>query len=246
MMSENSLCTRPPALSEEELYFALDEVAEETTLEHLAACAYCRSQLEKLEAFDEELIAPLYRFNCPSPSEVSQYHLNLFLDEPSRARIALHLEKCSLCQTELVTLENFLSKEAEAEQDEKTLYPDFQSSFAKPKTILFPSPVLAPQRAVRGSESGAILAKAGTTSIRIQLKQSDDEENRLSLQLSSSDVNWKEAMVILFQEEAVKSVQTMPKNLICEFTLSSLSPISLHIIAEDKTFIEFKDIAVET
>jgi hypothetical protein len=243
-MSENSLCTRPPALSEEELYFALDEVAEETTLEHLAACAYCRSQLEKLETFDEELIAPLYRFDCPVPSEVSQYHLNLFLDEPSRARIALHLEKCSLCQTELAILEDFLKPEAE--KDEKTLYPDFQSSLAKPKTILFPSPVLAPQRAVRGSESGAILAKAGTTSIRIQLKQSDDEENRLSLQLSSSDVNWKEAMVILFQEEAVKSVQTMPRNLICEFTLSSLSPISLHIIAEDKTFIEFKDIAVET
>jgi hypothetical protein len=245
-MSENNHCTMPPALSEEELYFALDGVAENSTLGHLAACDYSRSEFAKLEAFDEALIAPLYRFDCPSPSEISHYHLNLFLDESNRAQIALHLEKCSLCQTDLATLENFLDKEPEAEQNEKTLYPDFQASLAKPKTILFPVPVLAPQSAVRGQESSAILAKAGTTSIHIQLKQSEDETNYLRLQLSSKEVNWREAMVILFQENAVKSVQTMPKNLVCEFKLATLSPISLHIIAEDKTFIEFKDIAVET
>jgi hypothetical protein len=243
-MSEKSQCTIPPALSEEQLSLALDGLAELSIEQHLEACTYCRLHLRQLEAFDTALRAPLYRFDCPDASEISHYHLNLFLNEAERERIALHLEKCSLCQSELSTLESFL--EEDTLSDAKFLQPDFQRSTANSKVILFPKRLAAPKRAVRGTGTSAILARAGTTTIRLQIKHSETESSSLNIQAISADVDWKDAIVVLFQDGELQSLQMINQYGSCDCKLSTLTPITLQLIAQDKTFIEFKDVEVET
>jgi anti-sigma factor RsiW len=56
---------------------------------------------------ERALVRQLYRFRCPEPHVLGEFHLGL-LEEGRRAEVEAHVRECPHCQGELVTLERFL------------------------------------------------------------------------------------------------------------------------------------------
>lgn len=59
------------------------------------------------DPFERALVRQLYRFRCPEPHVLGEFHLGL-LDDPRRGEVEEHLRECPHCQEELNTLERFL------------------------------------------------------------------------------------------------------------------------------------------
>jgi hypothetical protein len=96
-------CTLPTELSVEELQRYVDNEADEKILNHLEQCSYCREKAGQLARFQTQLIAPIYRFECPSPLDLGRYQLQLLPSEYANV-IESHLEECILCNREIAEL----------------------------------------------------------------------------------------------------------------------------------------------
>src|SRR5689334_17636594 len=63
------------------------------------------------EDFEQALRRSLYRFDCPDPQVLGEYHLEL-LEPAERTRIAAHAVDCDACREELQTLRAFMAAPA--------------------------------------------------------------------------------------------------------------------------------------
>ncbi len=100
-------CIIPPELDDRQLLAYLDGKADKETVSHLQRCVYCRQKAEKLDRFQKDLTARLYRHTCPSPMELGEYHLRL-LPPSQMLVIAQHLRECPQCTREVAQLGSFL------------------------------------------------------------------------------------------------------------------------------------------
>src|SRR5262249_37615515 len=82
-------------------------------IDHLARCPSCAARLEDARVAEQALRSGLYRWDCPSPQALAEYHLGRAGSEEQRA-IARHLEECARCSEEIAELVLFWRDEAPA------------------------------------------------------------------------------------------------------------------------------------
>src|SRR5688500_10323385 len=108
-------CSSPPPLTEDQLSMALDDSAEPAVIEHLARCAGCSARLADARKAEQALQASLYRWDCPTPRQLADYHLARVGPDEDRA-IARHLDHCARCHEEIEDLRLFLLAEQPSPQ----------------------------------------------------------------------------------------------------------------------------------
>ena len=103
-------CSSPPPLTDDQLSAALDQAAAPDVLSHLAGCVSCATRLRAAQQAEQSLQAALYRWDCPAPQVLADYHLGRPSAEEQRA-IIRHLETCVRCSEEMAELALFMRDE---------------------------------------------------------------------------------------------------------------------------------------
>jgi hypothetical protein len=104
-------CSSPPPLTDDQLSAALDQAAAPDVIDHLAGCASCTARLQEAQQAEQSLRSALYRWDCPPPQILAEYHLGMPSAEEQRA-IMRHLEICARCSEEMAELVLFMRDEA--------------------------------------------------------------------------------------------------------------------------------------
>jgi hypothetical protein len=104
-------CLDSMAPNEEELlrYALDDEPLRIGAKEHLEQCSRCQQRLVTYKQTNAFLLSHLYRSQCPSPTQLNHYCINL-LPTDDMFRITDHIKICPLCAAEVVDIRHFLGE----------------------------------------------------------------------------------------------------------------------------------------
>jgi hypothetical protein len=136
-----------------------------------------------MTGMEDELIAALYRVNCPDSVELGEYQLGL-AEESQLSLIKHHLTECPYCAREVAQLEAFM---AQVEPDlEYTIVERIKVWIAR----LVPEsdagdgagqPVASHAFALRGESDGPIQYEAGEARLTIDIQEDPQRPGRKSL-----------------------------------------------------------------
>lgn len=220
-MTEN--CVFPPELDDKQLLAYLDGQADETTLSHLQSCAYCREKAETLDRLQNRLTARLYRFDCPSPLELGEYHLHI-LPASQMLVIGQHVRACPHCAGEVAVLEGFLSD----------LNPATEGSLLGKAKVLIARLVgpgslnFAPAAAVRGEGKGPITFAAEGIIIVLDVQPAMEGTLHILGQLAADrQDDWTGALVELRKEGQMGMTSTVDD--LGAFHFEKLTPGSIQM-----------------
>lgn len=102
-------CCAPGTISNDDfLRYALDpdDLSAEAR-QHFAACAACRARAAEYRTFSSTLARQLYRWDCPTTLQISEYAAGL-LTGKERRKLENHLKRCSRCSEEAAVSKEFL------------------------------------------------------------------------------------------------------------------------------------------
>lgn len=100
-------CIKPPVLTDEQLLAFIDGEATADIVTHLQQCVSCGQRAKLLARQQNQLLAQLYRVECPSSLELGEYHIGLLAPERVVA-VEQHLTHCLHCAREVQTVQNYL------------------------------------------------------------------------------------------------------------------------------------------
>ena len=185
MMKESS-CINPEAIQDWELNAYADGEAPSHVAEHLERCPACRAKLRERVAFERRLRACLYRFDCPSPDLLRDYHWG-YLSADEHRRIETHLDACPHCATELANLAEFVT--VEQDQPSSTLLARARQAAEQVRLVVAQliSPGLSPVPALRGKTREVLLFDAEGVALSVNLEQEDTGAYTLFGQILSSE-----------------------------------------------------------
>ena len=96
---------------EELLAYALDdEVLSQQAMQHLEQCEVCQQKVARYRQTNANLVARLYRTQCPDATELSFYSIGgETLSPERRQQIASHVLECPLCMAEVEETRRFMA-----------------------------------------------------------------------------------------------------------------------------------------
>ncbi|MBI3243094.1 MAG: hypothetical protein HYZ49_12445 [Chloroflexi bacterium] len=243
-------CVSPPELDDRQLLTYVDGVAEHEVATHLERCLYCRDKARQLARLQDRLTARLYRFTCPSPIELGEYHLGLLASAKTMA-VAQHLRECPHCARELVQLKNYLSDlEPVAEPGLLGRVKVLVARLVGGEQRGRPSgePAFAPAFvAVRGANHGPITLEADGLLIVLDVQPATGGRVTILGQIAAEDQDqWTGAVVELSQGGALQMTTTVDD--LGAFHCAGILPASteIKIISSDGITVQIPtiDIAV--
>ena len=178
-------CVSPQELADRALLAYIDGEAEDEVIAHLEGCPHCRERTRRLAQLQDCLTAQLYRFDCPSPEALGEYHLGA-LPSDRAAAIAHHLDGCPHCAHEVVQLGDFLAD----------LAPDLEISPLEQATgrarvliarlasgltdglIMAPSQMASAYVGVRGEEREPFSYEADEIQVVVDIQEDPDQPGR--------------------------------------------------------------------
>jgi anti-sigma factor RsiW len=173
-------CIDPGAVHDWELEACADGEAPPHVVEHLERCPACRARAREHAPLESLLRQALYRFDCPSPDLLRDYHWR-YLPADERQRVEAHLETCPHCAAELADLAEFVS--AERAQPSQTLLARAREAAARLRLAVarlvppVPSPEAARRldtrsaTALRGHTQEMLLFDAEGVMVSVNLEQ---------------------------------------------------------------------------
>jgi hypothetical protein len=181
-------CIFPAELDDIQLLTYLDGDADQSVVNHLAACPHCRGRAGRLGLLEARLTAAYYRSGCPSPMDLGEYRLGALARQQAR-RITRHVAACPHCGRELAHLERFLGDLAPAPT------PDLLSGAAERIRVLVarlvsgtrdalsaPAPTLAPAYAgTRGESVSPAIFEAEGAQVLLTAQPAPAAANRFEL-----------------------------------------------------------------
>jgi anti-sigma factor RsiW len=234
MGNELSTCSRPPALTDEALWAALDEVADASVVDHLAHCPYCAARLAALRRFGRALVSKLYRWGCPDVDTLGDYALGL-LEGAAQRRVDDHLKTCVHCAGEVQALRSFLANEdAPAQRTRRAPADDVPRSLMRGITRVIATLMpLEPGLALRGSdETNRIMAATPHESVIIEtLCRGDMCELTGQLIAGGEGAEgpaWQGALVEIYQDGRLAAAAVLDE--MNEFTCAKLKPVTSRIV----------------
>jgi hypothetical protein len=201
-------CSSPPPLTDDQLSAAIDDSAEPSVIEHLARCASCTARLASARQAERTLRTSLYRWDCPSPQALADYHLGRAGAEEERA-IRLHLPQCALCSEEIETLRLFLLAEEPAPSPAPRPRP-VAGAPARGWSLARLLPRAAAP-ALRGAAAGPLMFEAdGGVTIFLDVQPTATDQVALHGQLVADDQElWAGALVEIRQGGAARAAATV-------------------------------------
>jgi len=201
-------CSFPPPLTTEQLSEATDGLAEPSIYDHLARCPSCAARLAAAQSFEQGLNQALYRWDCPTSQQLSEYYLGI-LSEPEAETIRRHLAQCVRCGEEFASLRAFMTAEAPRAKVEPARSPVLPGRLQLGELIarLLPR---TPALALRGGGSSPIIAEAGEVQIILDAKPGAEGKVTLDGQVIAPDQDrWTGALVVVRQSGEVLQTATL-------------------------------------
>jgi anti-sigma factor RsiW len=99
-------CVSPPEPADRDLLAYIDGEPDDRVAVHLEQCPHCRERAQHLARLQDILTAHLYRFNCPPPATLGEYHLGV-LPGDRAAAVTQHLAECPRCGSEIAQLKDY-------------------------------------------------------------------------------------------------------------------------------------------
>jgi hypothetical protein len=165
-------CVDPGAVQDWELEACVDGEAPPHVVEHLRRCPACRARVEEHAALERRLRQALYRFDCPSPDLLRDYHWG-YLPPDQRRQVEAHLATCPHCAAELDDLAGWVA--AERVQPSRTLLNRARQAADQVGLVVAQllSPRLSPVPALRGERRDVLLFDAEGVAVSVNLEQED-------------------------------------------------------------------------
>ncbi|HEU5101264.1 MAG TPA: hypothetical protein VFU22_19710 [Roseiflexaceae bacterium] len=194
-------CSSPPPLTDDQISDALDQTATPEVIEHLARCPSCDARLEQARSVERVLGSNLFRWDCPPPLELAEYHLGTIAAERQRA-IARHLEQCVRCSEEIGELVLFMRDEAPVAQPSAPARRSTSRGWSLGR--LLPR---APALALRGGAAEPLMFEAdGGVAIFLEVRPATGGQVELHGQLVSDDQEgWTGALVEIRQAGVLRA-----------------------------------------
>ncbi len=106
--------THQESIAPEDILAFVDGDAPPRVAATIRACPTCAALAQEYTATERGLRHSLYRFDCPPPHQLGDYHLG-WLPTAERVAIATHLRMCPRCSAEMHTLRAFMADEVVVE-----------------------------------------------------------------------------------------------------------------------------------
>jgi hypothetical protein len=186
-------CLIPPPLADEALLAYLAEPGDAAIRQHLQRCPACAARLKQWARTTHKLASALYRFDCPSAHDLSDYLLGL-LNPARRAVVEQHLQDCPHCPGELQRLKSELSRVSSPAPGIGLI-----DLIDKVLAQLVPT---SPTLALRGTAAPQILAEADRTLIALKPQPAPGENFIVVGQITDeAQDRWTEATVEFLRED---------------------------------------------
>jgi hypothetical protein len=173
--------------------------------DHLERCASCTARLDQARLAERTLVGRLYRWDCPSARQLSEYHLDL-ADPAEASAISRHLEGCARCSAEIEQFRQFLAADDQPPPPVQPLRPP-RPRLAELIARLLPP---APAPAVRGAGPAPIVAEAAGVTILLHVQPATDGRINITGQVVADDQErWAGALVELRGSGVPQAVATL-------------------------------------
>jgi hypothetical protein len=245
-------CVSPPELNDRELLTYIDGEADQQVVAHLERCPHCREKAHRLTRLQDRLTTRLYRFTCPSPVELGEYHVGL-LPRDQAAAVAQHLAECPHCTREVAQLKDYLAELAPALEPSPLERIKERARVLVARLVnggleagLLGQPALAPAYAgVRGEEREPTLYQADEVQVAIEIQEDAEQPDRkilLGLVIGTEPSGVKAHLWQAEQHVAVVSVDELGN-----FVIPDLAPGSYELILSGPEIeIHIQDLQVGT
>lgn len=229
-------CSFNSPLSDEELYRALEENADQPILDHLENCHYCAMRLQEID--EAEMV--LNRILHPRAFQLLNYQEDL-LSPQEWQRIDFHVQSCKVCQEQLKTFDAIRKADEGISIEDQTVPRAKTESQQSSQVSRKPGmPIVA--SLIRPADAAQSLRVLGTTkanySRRLQFKASTlnislvikREAGSIKLEgsISGSNDGWEESIVTLDSQQG-ESITTLGKQWKFSFGSVSSGPSEITI-----------------
>ncbi|MBN2440228.1 MAG: hypothetical protein JXJ04_02755 [Spirochaetales bacterium] len=203
---------------------------------------------DEIDDFEKRLTSQLYRFDCPTSSDLGDFHFNLLPDN-LKEEIESHLKTCPWCREELEDLKEFV------EGDITNTKSNLQTSEVLKKIIPFPRndvQYIAPElkTAVRGTGG----TKEKNRKLKIKYKENEYIDMYYSIIQKDDGFTFKgqfipdesheEMMINSLLEiwQSNKLITTQQIDTLCSFrsTIKELVPVIIRLSNKTGTFLSFQ------
>lgn len=201
-------------------------------------------EVRSARRFESKLKSALFRWDCPTPQQLGDYHLQL-VSQADAAQIKTHVVHCIYCQAELRELIGFLAQDqpvTSAPKTEKTNWglPRFGEILAQ---LLSPLPQTSAV-GLRGADDGPKMLQADDITIFIETEQENDQF-LLKGQLAADQLDeWYGAMVQVVQVDAIQAVTVIDDEGTFQFALNNSDPINIRIANSSGKTILIQDFSL--
>lgn len=229
-------CINHQPLNDEQISDALDGVAEVFVMQHLAQCDSCRMQYSQAKQLEDTLQDQLYRWDCPPPETLVDYHLGA-LDHLSTYSVKEHLRFCSHCKEELVSLRDFLGDDAAASVT-------FGTGLIEQFEVLWTSPIQGKAEPVRGgaSEQPIIHRATDGTQVILDVRERHGRPTLYGQIIDAEGKSWQSGLVEIRQNDALIAATTVDDldNFFAPFP--SAAPMQIRITRADGKVIILRNL----
>ena len=227
-------CISPPGPADTDLLAYLDGELDDQVAAHLEQCPHCRVRAQDLAHLQDQLTARLYRFDCPSPAELGEYHFGV-LPPDQAATVAEHLAACPHCTGEVAQLESYLADLRpdlelgpleQARARVRILVARVVDAGTSVTVLGQPAPAFA---GLRGDESEPFIYEADGVQVVIEIHQDPEQADRssiLGLIIGTEDPEDLEAHLW----QAAQRVKRAQVDELGNFAIPGLSPGSYELI----------------
>jgi hypothetical protein len=239
-----SECKIPPELTEDQISALIDGETDPHSQQHILQCPYCADRLAQAQRIEKGLHMALFRKDCPTSFELAQHHMDMLDSPEDRSRIDSHLQTCRYCQHDLQDWERFIDESSVISESLDAAAKKVRPMHNPERIVLFPRIASQPRSAVRGdARVNRIIATADSTTIRLSFETLPDDKIKLTIQLSSPEVDWRGAMVNVRQGNSTVAVCRINTYQIGTCVLPRQEKMTLRFVSTDETLIEFKDVS---
>lgn len=110
-MKKQNVCINPSEIAEGDLMAYVYGESTPQVNTHVAHCAFCAAEVEKLRLVDAELLTRHYREACPTAETLAAFVFEQ-LSPVEKLRVAAHVRICEMCAAEVARGREFVSPES--------------------------------------------------------------------------------------------------------------------------------------
>lgn len=242
-MPDESTPTTPESY-ENQITAALDDDALPEIKRLLVENKDFAKQVALARQFESKLKSALFRWDCPTPQELGDYHFQL-IDPTTATGITDHLTHCVHCQAELKELIDFLKQSPPITSESKI--EKLLRGMPRPGDIIARLLPPIPNRAtagLRGDSQGPRILQADGMTLFIETEKQNNHF-LIKGQLAADELEaWYGALIQVVQEADLITVTSVDDEGGFQFQLDKTEPIKLRIENSSGKAVVVQDLSI--